>query len=97
MVRVTEQCQWVHKLSNLAVLTRKKNSSASNYDFDKKKQAYFCTKVVFRHRLTTQVLDNTERTPAIVAARHNSSPFWKPTGDCRTDKTRQRHQSKLHF
>src|SRR3546814_10272250 len=31
----------VHQLGNLALLTRKKNSAASNYEFDKKKSAYF--------------------------------------------------------
>jgi hypothetical protein len=61
--------QQVHKLGNMALLTRKKNSSASNYEFDKKKQAYFSQGGVSPFVLTTQVLDKKEWTPAIVDAR----------------------------
>lgn len=32
---------WVHRLANLAPLNRRRNSKASNYDFQKKKLAYF--------------------------------------------------------
>lgn len=32
---------WVHRLGNLALLTRKINSSASNWDFETKKNKYF--------------------------------------------------------
>lgn len=60
---------WVHKLGNLALLTRKKNSSASNYEFDKKKQSYFAQGGVSPFVLTTQVLDKSEWTPIIVAER----------------------------
>ena len=31
----------LHKLGNLALLTKRKNSQASNYDFDTKKEKYF--------------------------------------------------------
>jgi hypothetical protein len=64
-----DQYQWVHRLGNLALLTRKKNSSASNYDFDKKKQSYFAHGGVSPFVLTTQVLGKKEWTPAIVAQR----------------------------
>lgn len=64
-----DRYQWVHKLGNLALLTRKKNSAASNYDFDKKKQSYFAQGGVSPFVLTTQVLSKSEWTPAIVAAR----------------------------
>jgi len=64
-----DQSQWVHKLGNLALLTRKKNSAASNYEFDKKKQSYFAQGGVSPFVLTTQVLDKNEWTPAIVAER----------------------------
>jgi hypothetical protein len=64
-----DQFQWVHKLGNLALLTRKKNSAASNYEFDKKKQSYFAQGGVSPFVLTTQVLDKNEWTPAIVAER----------------------------
>jgi hypothetical protein len=32
---------WTHRLANLVLLSRKKNSAASNWDFDRKKLTYF--------------------------------------------------------
>jgi hypothetical protein len=61
---------WVHRLGNLALLTRKKNSSASNYDFDAKKRAYFSRGGVSPFVLTTQVLEKTSWTPDEVRDRH---------------------------
>lgn len=48
--------QWVHRLGNLALLSRRKNSAASNYDFEKKKAAYFTKGGVSSFALTTKVL-----------------------------------------
>ena len=59
----------VHTLGNLALLTRKKNSSASNYEFEHKKKAYFTHNGISPFVLTTQVLRHLEWTPQIVAAR----------------------------
>ncbi len=59
----------VHTLGNLALLTRKKNSSAGNYEFDKKKEAYFARGGISPFVLTTQVLSHSECTPEIVATR----------------------------
>ncbi|WP_316232891.1 DUF262 domain-containing HNH endonuclease family protein [Bradyrhizobium sp. SZCCHNPS2010] len=59
----------VHTLGNLALLTRKKNSAAGNYEFDKKKEAYFTKGGISPFVLTTQVLTNSEWTPEVVAAR----------------------------
>jgi hypothetical protein len=64
-----ERLLWVHRIGNLALLTRKKNSAASNYEFDKKKQSYFARGGVSPFVLTTQVLDKKEWTPAIVSDR----------------------------
>jgi len=36
-----EHASWVHRLGNLVLLTRRKNSQAQNYEFDKKKKKYF--------------------------------------------------------
>lgn len=61
---------WTHKLGNLLLLNRRKNSQASNYDFEKKKRQYFTGSsgsAVFA--LTTQVLQHDEWTPEVVAAR----------------------------
>lgn len=56
--------------SELALLSRKKNAEAQNYDFDKKKEKYFATKKgVSPFVLTTQVLQRAEWTPAIVNQR----------------------------
>lgn len=66
---VAERLAIVHTLGNLALLTRKKNSSASNYEFDRKKAAYFARGGVSPFVLTTQVLGHTEWTPQIVASR----------------------------
>ncbi|WP_426020764.1 DUF262 domain-containing protein [Brevundimonas sp. DWR2-3-1b1] len=63
------RANWVHRLGNLALLTRKKNSGASNYEFDRKKDAYFANGGVSPFSLTTQVLGHETWTPSIVAAR----------------------------
>ena len=36
-----QRIDWTHRLANLVLLPRRKNSSAQNYDFAKKKEAYF--------------------------------------------------------
>ncbi len=46
----------VHKLGNLALLSRAKNSSASNYELERKKNSYFMVKGVSSFAITTQVL-----------------------------------------
>jgi len=62
---------WVHKLGNLALLTRKKNSAASNYEFERKKIAYFARGGVSPFVLTTQVLSHSVWTPDVVEARQS--------------------------
>jgi hypothetical protein len=48
---------WVHRLGNLVLLTRRKNSQAQNYEFEVKKERYFSTAGgVSPFGLTTQVL-----------------------------------------
>lgn len=63
--------QWVHRLGNLTLLSRKKNSSASNYDFEKKKTAYFTKGGVSSFALTTQVLQNSEWTLDVMTSRQD--------------------------
>lgn len=65
-----ERLQWVHRIGNLALLTRKKNSAANNYDFAKKKEAYFTKGGVSPFALTTQVLQHQDWTPEVVKSRH---------------------------
>ena len=66
----TDRLLWVHRLGNLALLTRKKNSSASNYEFSHKKKAYFANNGISPFPITTQVLQNDQWTPEIVTNRH---------------------------
>ena len=59
-------------LANLVPLTQKRNSQAQNYDFDKKKSAYFGGKHgVSSYVLTTQVLNASNWTPAVVEQRQS--------------------------
>ena len=56
--------QWVHRLANLVPLNRRRNSQAQNFDFAKKKTAYFTgRKGVSSYILTTQVLNSDQWTP----------------------------------
>jgi hypothetical protein len=59
----------VHRLGNLALLTRRKNSQASNWDFDRKKDSYFRRDGVSPFVLTTQVIDEAQWLPSVVTAR----------------------------
>lgn len=63
---------WLNKIANLVPLTRKKNSSAQNYDFDRKKNTYFKGKGgTTTYPLTTQVLCEIEWTPDVVKKRQD--------------------------
>jgi uncharacterized protein with ParB-like and HNH nuclease domain len=65
-----ERAKYTHRIGNLALLSRKKNAQAQNYEFDKKKDGYFTTnKGVSPFALTTQVLHKAEWTPAIINQR----------------------------
>lgn len=67
-----ERSRWVHRLGNLALLTRAKNRQAYNYDFATKKRSYFATKDgISPFVLTTQVLQEHEWTPEVVERRQN--------------------------
>ncbi|WP_077216143.1 HNH endonuclease family protein [Bacillus kwashiorkori] len=61
---------YVHKLGNLVLLTRSKNSQARNYDFNKKKTSYFQPKNgVTTFALTTQVIQEDKWTPEVLEKR----------------------------
>lgn len=61
----------VHRLGNLVLLTRKKNSSARNFEFDKKKTSYFTKGGVSPFAITTQVVKEKAWTPAVVEQRQS--------------------------
>lgn len=61
---------WTHRLGNLLLLNRAKNSEAQNYDFAIKKAKYFTgSNGVAAFAITTQVLQEDEWTPATLEAR----------------------------
>ncbi|MEH2196900.1 DUF262 domain-containing protein [Nostoc sp.] len=65
-----ERLQYVHCIGNLTLLSRNKNAEAQNYDFDKKKEKYFVSKKgISPFVLTTQVLQQSEWTPAVIEQR----------------------------
>lgn len=65
-----EREYWTHRLGNLLLLNRRKNSQAQNYDFEKKKETYFKSRSgVAVFALTTQVLQEPEWTPRVVERR----------------------------
>ncbi|ADH89956.1 protein of unknown function DUF262 [Ancylobacter novellus DSM 506] len=63
---------WVHKLANLVILTRRKNSQAGNLDFQDKKSKYFSMKNgVSNFALTSKVLAESEWTIDTLKRRQN--------------------------
>lgn len=65
-----EREQWTHHIGNLVLLNRRKNSSAGNYDFEKKKERYFTgPEGTSPFTLTTGVLQHQQWTPEIVERR----------------------------
>lgn len=62
--------KWTHRIANLIPLTRKRNAQAQNFDFDRKKTAYFGgSQGVSSYILTTQVLNTPEWTQQVVQER----------------------------
>ena len=79
-----ERLGWVHRLGNLALLNRRKNSAASNYDFARKKRAYFSKDGACAFPLTTKVLQEDLWNTAVLQARQTSllglaEAHWKLT------------------
>lgn len=66
------RAHWVHRLANLVLLSRAKNSQASNYDFDVKKTQYFNKGNVVTFALTSQVLNEPIWTPAVLDRRQRT-------------------------
>lgn len=61
--------EWTNKIANLVLLSRSKNSSANNYDFERKKSAYFQKKGTTTFALTTQVINESKWTPKVLERR----------------------------
>ncbi|MCY4365207.1 MAG: DUF262 domain-containing HNH endonuclease family protein [Chloroflexi bacterium] len=60
---------WTHRLANLVLLSRRKNASASNWDFGRKKTEYFQRGGVAPFALTAQVLNESDWTPVVLDRR----------------------------
>ena len=61
---------WTHRIANLVLLNRTKNSQARNFDFTKKKTAYFAGRNgVAAFALTSQVLLHARWTPEVLRER----------------------------
>jgi uncharacterized protein with ParB-like and HNH nuclease domain len=70
LINFPEPLKFVHKLGNLVLLTRVKNSQARNYEFLKKKSTYFQSKSgITTFALTTQVIQESEWTPEVLDIR----------------------------
>jgi hypothetical protein len=62
--------KWVHKLGNLLLLSKSKNSQAQNYDFPTKKKKYFTTRGgVSTFAITSKVLEFDDWTLDVVKRR----------------------------
>ena len=66
----TERVRWTHSLANLVLLSRRKNSQASNWDFQRKKEVYFLPgSGISPFALTNEVAREPEWTPAVLERR----------------------------
>ena len=66
-----ERQGWTHRLANLVLLSRRKNSQASNWDFEEKKRRYFYRDNVSTFAITSQVIAETEWTPEVLERRQS--------------------------
>ncbi len=62
--------KWLHRVGNLVLLPRRKNTQASNYDFEKKRDVYFSYEKVAPFAITTGVLKQKTWTVADIENRH---------------------------
>ena len=63
---------WTHRLANLVLLSRRRNSAANNREFNDKKVTYFLNKDgVTPFALTTQIVAEKKWTPEVLERRQN--------------------------
>ncbi|MEV4053910.1 DUF262 domain-containing HNH endonuclease family protein [Amycolatopsis sp. NPDC049688] len=67
-----ERAYWVHRLANLVLLSRRKNSQASNLEFEAKKTKYFEKTSWAPFVLTSQVAASDVWTPAVLEERQET-------------------------
>lgn len=64
-----ERDEWKHRLANLVLLSRRKNTRASNFEFDRKKKEYFQREGFPPFPLTMPVISEEEWTPKVLEDR----------------------------
>ena len=64
-----ERARWTHRLANLVLLSQRKNTRASNFEFDRKRREYFQRDGTTTFALTTQVVNEREWTPSVLEQR----------------------------
>lgn len=68
-----EREYWTHRLANLVLLPRQRNSAAQNYDFEKKKRQYFTSgDGTSPFVVTTQVIEEDEWRPDVLERRQEA-------------------------
>ncbi|MEU3769382.1 DUF262 domain-containing protein [Amycolatopsis keratiniphila] len=83
---IEQRAYWTHRLANLVLLSRTKNSEAQNFDFATKKARYFTSKSgVSSFPLTTQVLAAHSWSPQLLEQRQHElvirlSEAWSLAG-----------------
>ncbi len=98
-----EREKWLNKIANLVSLTRKKNSEAQNYDFEKKKDIYFKGKNgTTTYPLTTQVLNEKIWTPEVIEKRQKYlidkfSECWELNYVLNTEKKEISNEDTVQF
>ncbi len=60
---------WTHRLGNLVLLSKRKNSQAQNFDFERKKLEYFRRNGISPFAITTEVINEDVWTPEILEER----------------------------
>ncbi|UAL47983.1 DUF262 domain-containing HNH endonuclease family protein [Sutcliffiella horikoshii] len=66
-----ERLNWTHKLANLVLISKRKNSSLSNLDFGKKKQKYLQKRIDVFAGSKVFVLQVDKWTPEVLTSRQN--------------------------
>ncbi|MCY4416540.1 MAG: DUF262 domain-containing HNH endonuclease family protein [Chloroflexi bacterium] len=65
------RAHWTHRLANLVLLSHRKNTSASNWEFDRKKTQYFLRGGTSPFALTTQVVAENKWGPDVLERRQS--------------------------
>ncbi|MBC7334267.1 MAG: HNH endonuclease, partial [Actinobacteria bacterium] len=64
-----ERNEWTNKIGNLILLSRRKNSRARNFDFKRKKEAYFFRDGVPPFRITQELEEYEEWSLSVLKSR----------------------------